>query len=127
MSRVFTVVLCGALICSPLVACSSGARAAPAAGRLLAQFVKNAGRNARTVTSQLARVGVRAARNGRLVPADRIAQWAKVEVPDPTRLTTLLNGSRTRGSVLARSLLSHSELDLVMYDAVGNPIVYAKP
>jgi len=127
MTRVIAVLLCAAITCSPLISCSSGAKAAPAATKLLAQFVKNAGRNSRAVTSQMSAAGIRAAKNGRLVPVNRLAQWAKIEVPDPTRLATLLNGSKTQVSGVAKNILSHSDVDLVMYDAVGNPIVYAKP
>lgn len=107
---------------------SAGAKAAPAVAKeLVKAFSKNVGKNAASLGSRMSRAGIRATRTGRLAPATHLDEWARVSIPDPTRVGTFLNRGYPKASPLAENLLKHSEVDLVLYDAVGNPIVYAAP
>ena len=112
-----------------LVSCSSaGAKAVPSVTReLVKAFSKNAGRNAASLSSRMARTGIKATKTGRLAPATHLDEWAKVSIPNPNRLGTLVNKTYPKASPMAEGLMKHADVDLVLYDTVGNPIVYAAP
>lgn len=105
-------------------AAKTGARNLP---KIMKTFGQNAGKNSAKL-AQL-RTGAKATVTtaGRLIPEGQAGTLSKVKIPLPGTLKNLGSLSTQEGSQVAKSNIKNAKLDLVLFDAVGNPIVYADP
>jgi len=109
---------------------SCGAAGARVGGKALQKLVQNFAKNAGKNSSKLLRfrgssVRTTVTKNGRLVPYNQIAKFNKVKIPSPKSIHVIRNGGNMEGSHIARSSVKSAEVDLLLYDAAGNPIIYA--
>ena len=108
---------------------SCGGAAAKLGGKALQKIVKNFAKSSTKNSSRLIR-GIRKAPKtkiikGRLVPVDDIAKYSKVKIPSPKNIRVISNGALDEGSAIATKGVTSTDIDLVLYDAIGNPIVYS--
>ncbi len=94
--------------------------------KIVQNFAKNAGKNSsKAIRFRGGSVPTRVTKNGRLIPYGQLAKYSKIKIPNPKSLSVIRNGGNLEGTKIACSTIKSSKVDLLLYDAAGNPIIYA--
>ncbi|MFK7807693.1 MAG: hypothetical protein AB8F74_07850 [Saprospiraceae bacterium] len=100
----------------------SGVQSTP---KLVKAFAKNAGKNV-GVAYQATKEGTNVVvKNGRKIPVGKAADVGKIAIPDAKRLKSFTSIKNNKPTSVAHKTVKDSEIDLLLYDSGGNPIIYA--
>lgn len=109
-----------------LNSCGSVARSGgKALQSLVVNFAKNVGRNSAKAFRLRGGTKTAVTKKGRLVPYNQMVKLNKVKIPSPKSIHVIRNGGKMEGTQVARSSVKDAEIDLLLYDATGTPIIYA--
>lgn len=112
------------LLSMSCTSCSSGAnQGAKAVTKVVTNFAKNAGKNSAKALNASKQGTKTIVTNGRKIPANQATKMAKMKIPNAGSLKELVNTKR--GSTVAQNSVRKTEIDLLLYDSAGNPIIYA--